>query len=179
MPSRRTCPNTNSQDPTDAIKEEDLPRHKQPRLNWCHQGGGLAQTQTAKPQLMLSRYVDSPNTSSQTRSDHGEITDIVCGLDTQMTNESCSLRLTTACFDVCAVVTTSGQSPHPFHWPHIADLPSYTSSCELPECPQAANLWVAHNLLMPGIYSFSAQISAYFILFCFFKNCPQSKLFGG
>jgi hypothetical protein len=139
-----------------------LTQHKQPRLNWCHRGG-LAQTQTAKIQLMLSRYVASPNTSSQTRSDYGEITDIVCGLDTWMTNESCSLRLMTACFDIFAVVTTSGQSPHPFHCHHIADLPRYTSSCELPKCPQTANLWVTQCLeFIPSLPRF-LPIIFYFV----------------
>lgn len=152
-----------------------LTQHKQQRLNWCHQGGELAQTQTAKIQLMLSRYVDSPNTSSWTRSDNGEITDIVCGLDTWMTNESCSLRLTTACFDICAVVTTSGQSPHPFHChqPHcwLAKLHfilwTAPSALELPICglPNAWNLF----FLCPDFCQF------YFILFC--QKLPTIKTF--
>lgn len=42
-----------------------LTQHKQQRLNWCHQGGELAQTQTAKIQLMLSssHYQWSKSTS--------------------------------------------------------------------------------------------------------------------
>lgn len=152
-----------------------LTQHKQPRLNWCHQGGGLAQTQTAKTQLMLSRYVDSPNTSSQTRSDHGEITDIVCGLD--MNDKWILFCETNNCvlWHLCS-------SHH--QWPKSASI-SLPPHCWLAKLHFI--LWTAQmpsncqfvGYPMPGIYSFSAQISAYFILFCFFKNCPQSKLFGG
>jgi hypothetical protein len=69
----------------------------------------------------------------------------------------------TACFDICAVVTTSGQSPHPFHCHHIADLRSYTSSRELPKCPQTANLWVAQCLeFIPSLPRF-LPILFYFV----------------
>ncbi len=143
MPSRgRTCPKTNSQDSTDAIKVCGLTWHWQPNKIWSWRNYG----HSLWPWHVNDKWVLFSETNNC-------MLWHLCSSHHQR-SKSTSISLPPHCWLA---------KLHFILW--TAQMPS---NCQFVGCP------------MPGIYSFSAQISAYFILFCFvFSKLAHNQAFSG